>query len=94
MRRGALQLALVDIIGGNTFDILFLSAADVGFQLGSLYHAIGPADVFWLAAGMVMTGVLLMGLILRQRTGPAGIGLESFAMIAIYGFAVAMAIIT
>jgi len=73
---------------------LFLSAANVGFQFGSLYHAIGPADLFGLAVGMLMTGVLLMGLILRQRTGPTGIGLESFAMIAIYGFAVTTAIIT
>lgn len=92
VRRGALQLAVGGIIGGNTFDILFLSAADAGYQSGSLYHAVGPADLFWLAAGMLMTGILLMGLIVRQRTGPGGIGIESIAMIAVYCLAVAMAL--
>jgi cation:H+ antiporter len=35
VRRGALQLAVGGIIGGNTFDTLFLTAADVSYREGS-----------------------------------------------------------
>ncbi len=90
VRRGALQLALGGIIGGNTFDTLFLTLSDIGYREGSLYHAIGRADLFWLGTGMAMTGVLLLGQLYRERQGPAGIGLESVAMLGIYAGAVAL----
>jgi cation:H+ antiporter len=35
-----------------------------------------------------MTAVLLMGLIARERRGPAGIGVESLLLLAIYAAAV------
>lgn len=92
VRRGALQLAVGGIIGGNTFDILFLSVADIGFRDGSLYHAIGRGDLLWLASGMLMSGVLLIGLILRQRQGPAHIGFESVGLTLVYGLAVYLSV--
>ncbi|TDL78423.1 sodium:calcium antiporter [Palleronia sediminis] len=88
VRRGALQLAVGGIIGGNTFDTLFLVASDVAYRDGSIYHAVGASDLYWLATGILMTAILLAGLILRQRRGPARIGVESVAMICVYGAAV------
>jgi cation:H+ antiporter len=93
VRRGAAQLAVGGIIGGNSFDVLFLSAADAAYQDGSLYHAIGRADLFWIAVGLVLNGVLALGLIVRQRQGPAGIGLESLLILVIYFGAVATQIV-
>ena len=90
VRRSALQLAIGGIIGGNTFDSLFLAASDVAYRDGSLYHALGSGDLFWLATGVLMTAILLSGLILRERTGPGGIGLESMGLIGVYGAAVAL----
>ena len=87
VRRGALQLAVGGIIGGNTFDTLFLSASDLAYREGSLYHALQPQDFFWLATGLVMTALLLAGMILRQRSGPAGIGVESAGILSVYGAA-------
>lgn len=84
IRRGALQLAVGGIIGGNTFDTLFLTAADASYREGSLYHAVTMADYFWIATATLMTGVLMSGLILRERQGPGNIGLESSALIIIY----------
>lgn len=86
-------MAIGGIIGGNTFDILFLSIADVGYREGSLYHAIGPGDLLWLSVGMLMSGILLIGLIMRQRDGPGRIGFESIGMIAIYALAVVFAVL-
>ena len=90
VRRGALQLAVGGIIGGNTFDTLFLVASDVSYRDGSLFHAIGANDLYWLATGLLMTAVLLGGLIVRQRAGPGRIGVESVLMIAIYGTALGL----
>lgn len=90
VRRGALQLAVGGIIGGNTFDMLFLTASDISYREGSLYHAVGDADYYWIATALLMTGVLIGGLILRQRQGPARIGAESILLLAIYAGAVAL----
>lgn len=88
VRRGALQLAVGGIIGGNTFDTLFLTISDLGYRDGSLYHAVGPQDLFWLATGMMMTAVLMLGLIFREKKGPGSIGLESTVLLCIYGSAI------
>ncbi|SFG45050.1 cation:H+ antiporter [Palleronia marisminoris] len=88
VRRGALQLAVGGIIGGNTFDTLFLMASDVAYRDGSLYHAAGMGDFFWIATALLMTSVLLGGLILRQRQGPGKIGGESLLILLIYAGAV------
>ena len=90
VRRGALQLAVGGIIGGNTFDTLFLTISDVGYRDGSIFHAVGAQDLFWLATGMLMTTVLMLGLIFRQKKGPGRIGLESLALLLIYGAAIAI----
>jgi cation:H+ antiporter len=88
VRRGALQLAVGGIIGGNTFDTLFLTFSDVSFRDGSIYHALERPDFFWLATGLAMTSVLLLGLIVRQRAGPGGIGFESMGILGIYLMAI------
>ncbi|MGR3502556.1 sodium:calcium antiporter [Pseudaestuariivita sp.] len=90
VRRGALQLAVGGIIGGNAFDVLFLSAGDMAYRQGSLYHAVGNADLLWVGVGLAMTSVLLLGLIIRQRQGPAGIGFESALILLLYVGAVAL----
>ena len=94
VRRGALQLAVGGIIGGNTFDTLFLVASDVAYRDGSLYHAVGTHDLYWLATGLLMTAILLGGLILRQRKGPAHIGIESILLLAVYATAIAVEVTT
>lgn len=88
VRRGALQLAVGGIIGGNMFDMLFLVASDIAYRDGSLYHAVGMQDFFWIAVALLMTSVLLVGLILRQRQGPGRIGGESLLILLIYAGAI------
>ncbi len=90
VRRGALQLAVGGIIGGNTFDTLFLTVADVSYRDGSLYHAATASDQFWTLMAILMTGILLSGLVFRQRAGPGRIGVESTAILAAYAGAVAL----
>jgi len=84
VRRGALQLAVSGIVGGNTFDVLFLVLSDAGYRAGSIYHAVGMAELFLIAWAIVMNAVLLLGLLHRERRGMAAIGWESAALIGIY----------
>jgi cation:H+ antiporter len=84
VRMGALNLAVGDIIGGNAFDTLFVSASDIAYRAGPIYAAFTYEESFWLASSLVMTSVLLMGLIYRERHGPANIGVESVALLVLY----------
>lgn len=88
VRRSALQLAVGGIIGGNTFDTLFLVFSDAAYREGSLYNAISTNDLYWMATGIVMTSILLAGLIFRQREGPGRIGFESVLLMLVYASAV------
>lgn len=81
VRRGALQLAVGGILGGNAFDALFLSLSDIAYRDGSIYHAMQPRDALLIATAIAMTAILLMGLIMRERRG---IGFEGFAIVAVY----------
>lgn len=81
VRRGALQLAVGGIIGGNVFDVLFLSVSDVAYRDGSIYHAMTPSDELMLIGAVMITAILLMGLIMRERRG---IGFEGLAILATY----------
>ncbi|MEX0923460.1 MAG: sodium:calcium antiporter [Rhodovibrionaceae bacterium] len=84
VRRGALTLAVGGIIGGNTFDVLFLTLSDAAYRPGSLYHAVGERAEFILALTMLMSAVLLLGLIRRERYGFARIGFESLLILSLY----------
>ncbi len=86
VRRGALTLAVSDIVGGNFFDGLFVAAADIAFLNGSLYHGtgLGMNDVFMVCLTLLLNVVLLSGLIYRQKHGPGNIGFESVLMLLLY----------
>ncbi len=85
VRRGALNLAVGNIIGGNSFDVLFLSGADVFYREGSIYHAFENAHILIIGTAVLMTGVMMLGMLRRERIGPAGIGFESVLMLTLYG---------
>lgn len=84
VRRGALTLAVGGIIGGNAFDTLFTAASDIAYQEGSIYHAMPEDSKFWAVLTLLMSGVLMMGLIRRERLGIGRIGMESVVIMALY----------
>lgn len=86
VRIGAVTLAVGDIIGGNTFDVLFLAAGDIAYRSGSLYAAIGDRTLFLAALTLLLTSIFAAGLIYRQKSG---IGFEGTMILAVYavGFA-------
>lgn len=81
VRLGALTLAVAGIVGGNTFDVLFVAGADLAYREGSIYGAIAQADLFVLGWTLLMVGIVAAGLVQRDRKG---IGFEGIAVIVIY----------
>lgn len=84
VRQGALTLAVGGIIGGNCFDVLFVSFADFAYRDGSIYHAISNQQIYIIALSQMLTGILLLGLLRRQKHGIGNIGFESFLILTLY----------
>ncbi|ASC69331.1 Inner membrane protein YrbG [Halomicronema hongdechloris C2206] len=84
VRQGALTLAVGDIVGGNSFDVLFIAFADIAYRSGSIYHALTPSQTFVIALTILMTGVLLLGLLRREKYGIGNIGFESVLILILY----------
>lgn len=84
VKRGALTLSVGNIIGGNSFDVLFIAFADIAYGKGSILHAITQNQVFIMALTMLMTSILILGLLHREKEGFGKIGWESLSIIIIY----------
>ena len=89
VRIGAVSLAVGDVIGGNAFEVMFLSAADFAYD-GSIYAEMTGGDMATALIAMLMTGVLLLGMLRREKSGVAGIGFESALVLLIYAGSVAL----
>ncbi|MGM0531602.1 MAG: sodium:calcium antiporter [Bacteroidota bacterium] len=84
VRQNALTLAVGNIIGGNTFDVLFVAFADIAYSKGSILHAITQNQIFIVALTMLMVSALILGLLHREQKGIGKIGWESFLIIILY----------
>lgn len=84
VRIGALTMAVSNIMGGNAFDVLFLAVADIAYREGSVYHAMGSRPLVLIILAILLTSILLLGLIRRQKHGIANIGFESVLLIVVY----------
>ena len=94
VRAGAYTLAVSNIVGGNALDTLFLLFADMAYSEGSIYHALTRSQPFFLVIAIFMTGILLAGLVRRQRSGWWRIGFESVLIgMAYAGSIVALAVL-
>lgn len=90
VRRGALTLAVGGILGGNAFDTLFAAAADIAYTEGSIYQAVSDREISLVALTIMMSAVLLLGLLRRQKKGIGNIGFESVLVLVFYVLGVVM----
>jgi len=84
IRFGALTLAVSNIVGTNCFNVLVIAGADIAYRNGSIYHAITTQQLLWGLVTILMSAVLLLGLLQRERYGIGRIGFESFFILLIY----------
>lgn len=92
VRRGALTLAVGNVIGGNTFDTLLVGVADVAYREGSVYTVVSGTQSLYVGLAILMTGVVLLGLLRRECYGIAGIGSESTAVLILYALGVLLTV--
>ena len=64
--------------------MLLLPMADIGYRGGSLYHQFTDRHVMMVGLSIVLTAVLLMGLLRRERHGIANMGFEGVLVLSIY----------
>ncbi len=81
VRIGALTLAISNIVGGNSFDVLFVVAADVSFTAGSVYHRVDGDAIFILSLTVILTSLLAAGMLARERRH---VGFEGIAILVFY----------
>jgi len=84
VRQGALTLAIGGIIGGNTFDVLFIALSDIAYRPGSIYHAIDGEPLFVVSLTIVLTSILLLGMLHREKRGVGNIGFEGVLVLLFY----------
>lgn len=89
VRMGSVTLGIGGIVGGNVFDTLMITIADVVYTPGTIYAAAGPAALVLLGGTILITAMLALGLVVRDRRG---IGFEGVAIPGIYLGTVALAI--
>ncbi len=84
IRAGALTMAVGVIMGGNMFDVLQAALSDFFYRSGSIYHGASRSEILLLAVTLLMTAVLVLGLMFRQKRGFANIGFESIIILIVY----------
>ncbi|MDC7785288.1 sodium:calcium antiporter [Rhodoplanes sp. TEM] len=89
VRIGAVSLAVGDVIGGNAFEVMFLSAADMVHD-GSIYQAMTAEHRTTGLIAMLMTAVLLLGMVRREKSGFGNIGFESTLVLVLYAGSVVL----
>ena len=89
VRLGDMQLAVSDILGGNAFQITLLLLADL-IAGTPVIVAAHHSDVWLGAAGMLMTGIAAMAVIARPQRTFLWLGIDSFALLAVYATAIAL----
>nr|WP_304364522.1 hypothetical protein [Methanosarcina sp. KYL-1] len=84
VREGALTLAVSNIVGGNTFDVLTVAFTDFAYSGGSVYHALTGGQTFIITLTLMLSAILVLGLLDRERYGIGGIGWESFLILVLF----------
>ncbi len=84
VRQESLNMAVGNIIGGNTFDVLFVAFADMAFMGGSIYHALSHRQTFIISLTLLMVAILLFGMLFREKHGPGQIGWESLFILLLF----------
>lgn len=67
LRLGALDMAIGNLLGSNLFNVLVLALGDVAYTHGPLLAAAAPAHAGTAATALVMTGLVIVGLVMRPQ---------------------------
>jgi cation:H+ antiporter len=89
VRLGDHQLAVGDILGGNSFQITLFLLADLLAGTPVIVAARG-SDVWLGGAGLLMTGIAAAAVIARPKRTFVWLGIDSVALVVIYAGVIAL----
>ena len=67
LRLGAVDMAIGNLLGSNLFNVLILAIDDAAYLQGTLLVDASPAHAGTAMAAVVMTGLVIIGLVMRPR---------------------------
>jgi len=88
VRLGDMQLAVGDILGGNSFQITLFLLADL-LAGTPVIVAAHKSDVWLGCVGVVMTGIVAAAVIVRPRRTFLTLGLDSYLLALVYALGIA-----
>jgi cation:H+ antiporter len=88
VRLGDLQLAVGDILGGNSFQITLLLLADL-FAGTPVIVAAHKSDLWLGGLGLLMTGIAAAAIIARPKRTYLWLGIDSIVLAILYAAAIA-----
>jgi cation:H+ antiporter len=89
VRLGDMQLAVGDILGGNSFQICLFLLADLlaGTPVIGAAHT---SDIWLGGLGLMMTGIAASAIIARPKRTYLWLGIDSVTLIVVYALAIAL----
>ena len=84
VKLGRHVMAVSDIFGTNLFDIGVIFLVDLFYPGGAVLNEVGMFSIVAGLTGIVVTAVYVIGLIERRDPALIGVGLDSYAVMAIY----------
>lgn len=88
-RLGAYTMAISNIFGSNLIMIVLLLPADIAYTPGPLLAEAEPSAQFAIVAGILVSSVYVVGLLVRRKPRVFGVGLDSLVVLALYGLCLA-----
>lgn len=85
VRLGAYTMAISNIFGSNLIMLVLLLPADLLYMNGAILRSVDRSAQFALIAGILVTIVYLIGLLVRSKRRILGMGIDSFVVVCLYG---------
>lgn len=90
VRRGRYRMAMGDIFGTNIFDVGLVLAVDLAYREGPALAEVGAFSIVAALLGAVLTLIYAAGLIERADRKLARLGVDSWAVLAVYAGGLAL----
>jgi cation:H+ antiporter len=65
---GALDMAIIDLLGSNLFDLLIVAIDDLAYANGPILAEVSSVHLVSAQSAIMMTGVAIIGLLYRPKT--------------------------
>lgn len=84
IRIGSFDMAVGNLFGSNTFNILILANDDIFYREGSLFSHISPSHLLSIMATIMMTAVAVIGLLFKAEQKRFILAADTFIILLLY----------